>query len=299
MKKKIVSLCLVVALLAIAIVGGTFAYLQDTDSDVNVMTSGKADIVQNEQERVLETVEVKDAQGNVVGYDVKYAEPVDGKVSLQDFTDNKLLVPAVHYNADGSVSGDLYAFPDTSWGLVSYDGADGATHNLLSDSIMNEVDKIITVTNNGSVPVYVRTIVLFEAPDYENFEKYINHAWDASANIAGAENSGVYNFVKDADGNVATITIGGVSYVATVHYYEKELAAGATTAPSLKQIAMKPAATNDIVDLMLGTDLKYNILALSQAVQADGFNDDAVALNAAFGEVTADNVVTWWAEVNG
>lgn len=44
MKKKIVSLCLVVAMAAIAIVGGTLAYLTDKDQVTNTFTVGKVDI---------------------------------------------------------------------------------------------------------------------------------------------------------------------------------------------------------------------------------------------------------------
>jgi len=48
--KKILSVALVVVLLAGIAVSGTMAYLQDQDSDVNVMTLGKVDIEQIEQE---------------------------------------------------------------------------------------------------------------------------------------------------------------------------------------------------------------------------------------------------------
>lgn len=48
MKKKILAMCLVVALLATAIVGATLAYFTDTDSATNVMTLGDVDIIQNE-----------------------------------------------------------------------------------------------------------------------------------------------------------------------------------------------------------------------------------------------------------
>ena len=44
MKKKILSLCLVLALAAVAIVGGTLAYFTDTDNADNVFTTGKIDI---------------------------------------------------------------------------------------------------------------------------------------------------------------------------------------------------------------------------------------------------------------
>ena len=44
MKKKILSLTLVVCLLAIAVVGGTLAYFTDTDNETNTFTLGNVDI---------------------------------------------------------------------------------------------------------------------------------------------------------------------------------------------------------------------------------------------------------------
>ena len=51
MKKKIISLCLVVALGATAVIGGTLAYFTDTDSAKNVMTTGTVNILQNEKKQ--------------------------------------------------------------------------------------------------------------------------------------------------------------------------------------------------------------------------------------------------------
>ena len=64
---------------------------------------------------------------------------------------------------------------------------------------------------------------------------------------------------------------------------------------------MAPTANNEVMSLF-GSE--YTILALSQAVQAQGFEADAekgltaaeVALNAGFGEVTAENAVKWFTE---
>ena len=44
MKKKIVSMCLCVALLAVAVIGGTLAYFTDKDEATNTFTVGKVDI---------------------------------------------------------------------------------------------------------------------------------------------------------------------------------------------------------------------------------------------------------------
>ena len=70
-KKKILALCLIVCLLSVAVVGGTLAYFTDTDAAKNVMTTGKVDIIQIEQQR--------DANG-----------------ALVDFADNKPLMPMVN-----------------------------------------------------------------------------------------------------------------------------------------------------------------------------------------------------------
>ena len=48
MKKKIIAICLCVAMLAIAMVSGTLAYFTDTDQKENVFTVGNVSIVLNE-----------------------------------------------------------------------------------------------------------------------------------------------------------------------------------------------------------------------------------------------------------
>lgn len=48
MKKKILSLCLVLALAATAVVGGTLAYFTDTDDATNIFTTGDVEIELNE-----------------------------------------------------------------------------------------------------------------------------------------------------------------------------------------------------------------------------------------------------------
>ena len=76
MKKKILVLCLVVALAVTAVVGGTLAYFTDTDNETNTFTAGGVKIDLIEQER-------------------------DGNGGLKDFTQNKVLMPIV-----GSAQGE-------------------------------------------------------------------------------------------------------------------------------------------------------------------------------------------------
>lgn len=76
MKKKILALCLVVALAVTAVVGGTLAYFTDTDNETNTFTAGGVKIDLIEQER-------------------------DGNGGLQNFTQNQVLMPIV-----GSAQGE-------------------------------------------------------------------------------------------------------------------------------------------------------------------------------------------------
>lgn len=75
MKKKIIAICLCVALVAVGIVGATLAYFTDTDNATNTFTVGKVKIDLIEQQRAY------DEKGEVTG--------------LVDFVDGKALKPIV------------------------------------------------------------------------------------------------------------------------------------------------------------------------------------------------------------
>lgn len=106
---------------------GTLAYLTDADKDVNTMTLGKVEIVQNEQER-----------------------REDG--TLDEFTQDKPAFPAVY---------DKIEWDDDP---IEFNGEE---YNVFSDEMENVIDKFVTVTNTGKSDAYVRTIVVMEAPEYD------------------------------------------------------------------------------------------------------------------------------------
>ena len=101
MKKKILTLCLVVALAATAIVGGTLAYFTDTDKEVNTFTVGGVKINLIEQQRGENggLVDFKDgavlmpivgsAQGEKDAYGLPTAENyVDKIVTVKNLSSN-------------------------------------------------------------------------------------------------------------------------------------------------------------------------------------------------------------------
>ena len=162
--KKILTLVACLSLVASLAVGGSIAYLQSTDSAVNVMTLGNVKIDQIEQER--------NADGNLV-----------------DFTQGKPAYPAV--NASNQGGGE-------NWGKIEVNGKE-----YMMSNVINGIDKIVTVNNTGKSDAYVRTIVAIEAPEGDP-DNLIMVTWnqDVWENIGGND-SGIKianDFVTEIDG---------------------------------------------------------------------------------------------------
>ena len=238
-KKKIISLCLVVCLLATAI-GGTLAYFTDTEADKNVMTMGNVDIEQIEQERSPDGV-------------------------LQPYTQNHTLLPMGGYD----------------WEEVT---VNGDSISVLADGL----DKIVTVKNNGNSAAYVRTIVALEAGKSEDEAKSMWYK-----NLAVTDNSDGKQVIGE-DNNLF-VQIGDSWFAIVVYTYGDAIAAGTESVPSLTGVGLYPETTKEDVANLEGD---YEVLVVSQAVQASDMGDDAgAALDKAFGDVDATNVAKWFKDV--
>lgn len=191
------------------------------------------------------------------------------------------------------ISDGVKLIPAVYNGTLSYDGIAYTGTNIWADTVDNEVDKIITVTNNGSEAAYVRTILAFQdqkLSDGSYLTEKIHTLWNASAAVNSVD--GV-DWIMDGT-DYAMINKDGVNYTLCVFTYAKPVAAGATTEPSLVQLFLDPSADNDWSE---AAGANYNILTLSQAVQAAGFDSATEALNAGFGEVTKDNCWNWFKDL--
>ena len=238
-KKKIISLCLVVCLLATAI-GGTLAYFTDTEAVKNVMTMGNVDIEQIERER----------------------SPAGG---LQPYTQNQTLLPMGGYD----------------WEEVT---VNGDSISVLADGL----DKIVTVKNNGNSDAYVRTIVALEAGKSEDEAKSMWYN-----NLAVSDNADYIQVIRD-DKDLY-VQIGDTWFVIVVYTYGDAIAAGTESVPSLTGVGLYPETTKEDVANLEGD---YEVLVVSQAVQASDMGDDAgAALDKAFGDVDATNVAKWFKDV--
>ena len=238
-KKKIISLCLVVCLLATAI-GGTLAYFTDTEAVKNVMTMGNVDIEQIEQERSPDGV-------------------------LQPYTQNHTLLPMGGYD----------------WEEVE---VNGDSISVLADGL----DKIVTVKNNGNSAAYVRTIVALEAGKSKDEAKSMWYK-----NLAVSDNSDGTQVIGE-DNNLF-VQIGDTWFAIVVYTYGDAIAAGTESVPSLTGVGLYPETTKEDVANLEGD---YEVLVVSQAVQASDMGDDAgAALDKAFGDVDATNVAKWFKDV--
>ena len=153
MKKKILTIGIVVIIAISAITGASLAYLTDDDSARNVMTIGSVKIEQNEQER--------DANG-----------ALPQEKNSTNFVQNKTMVPAVFTETIDATN------------IITQDATTG--ERVFNPAIKNVVDKFVTITNKGNQSVFARTIIAFEGT-YEEHNKlvYVNGTYDYIKNADG------------------------------------------------------------------------------------------------------------------
>ena len=248
--------CVLTAAIA---VGGTLAYLTSDDSDVNVMTMGNVAIAQHELQRA-EGVEYNAGESGK-GNGVKEG-------ALVPFKQNQALLPAVPqpdainpYTAEAT---DLFY-----WGDYVYSGTAG--NGLFNDNkLKGVIDKFVFVENTGKNNAFFRTWIAVECPDTIEYDG--NTPKDLWIN---ATSSTKYSWNEDT-----YINIGGTRYLLLCATYTDALKPGQQAHPSLLQVVLTHNVTSEKAALFGDT---MEILVLSQAVQADEFENAQTALSTAFG----------------
>ena len=249
--KKIIAWLLVLAMVVAISIGATLAYLTDTDEDVNVMTLGNVKIDQLEYERIDDETANENAQ-------------------VQEFHDNKPLLPAVTDKDFTYIPGDTYV----GWDQI---GKDGYTSEIWDpEKINNELDKMVFIKNKGKSDAYVRTVFAFEAGKYANLDEF-----KSMMHLNLNETNFTWEWIENP------VTIGESTYFVATATYNNILAPGALTEISLSQIALDKTATNEDVEALGET---YQILVKSQAIQADGFENAAMALDEGFNPIDETNI---------
>ena len=273
--KKVLLASTAAVMTAALAIGGTMAYLTSQDSDVNVMTLGNVEIEQIEYERAV------DADGNFITVDTSSVNPNYGynqAYKLQKFTQAKPAYPAVYTN--GNLVWDEF---QQLWNQA---GAPGS-NELFDDSVKNVIDKFVFVKNTGKSDAYYRTIIAIEAPEGLS-DDAIHTSFNANSRFD-------YNSDKDeaqnaADSNKFYMTVDETRYLVYTATYTQKLAPGEVSRPSLLQLFLDPAVTNE--DCALFGDA-WDVKVISQAVQTNGFENSQIALDTAFGKVS-EKAVEWF-----
>ena len=254
--KKIIAWLLVVALTAAISVGATLAYLTDTDEDVNVMTLGKVKIDQLEYERVDD-------------------ESKDADATVQEFHDNKPLLPAVTDKDFTYTPGNTYV----DWDQI---GKEEYTSKIWDPAkINNEVDKMVFIKNKGDYDAFVRSVFAFEAGKYTTLDQF-----KSMVHLNLNETDYTWAWVETPV-EIPNAEGGTTKYFVATATYNKILAPGALTEISLSQIALDKTATNEDVEAFGDT---YQILVKSQGIQADGFDTAMLALDEGFGVINSARI---------
>lgn len=184
------------------------------------------------------------------------------EADIEQFEQDKPLLPYVDTNLNQAMRDDYeeVTFPS------------GQVYKLFIGD--NAIDKFVSVTNTGESDAYVRTIIALEAPT-----KKIDLSFNSK------------DWTMDKVASSYQIEVDGVKYDLFVCEYKNVLAPGETTPYSLMQFLIDGTATNE--DLAAYGNY-YDILVLSQAVQANGFDSASIGLDTAFGLVNKENAEKWF-----
>ena len=252
MKKKIVALCLCVALAVVAIGGATLAYFTDTDQEINTFAVGNVSIDLIEQQKgangledfvsnktLLPGTSDKNAVSKIVTVKNTGANDawvwVDLKIPAylvsNEYPTNESK-NALHWNSYGCFNVEYNS--GNYWGLATSDGIVGADHKVTSEDMVAVEDGL----------------------------------WYD------------YQYVGEE-------TIGNTEYVVIRTKMQNKLPAGKISLPCLAQVYMdwRVVTNEDGTQFILpagdpiSTNASWEIIVNAYAIQADGFNtvDEAIA----------------------
>lgn len=270
-KRKLLLVALSLCMVAILAMGGTLAYLTDTDAKTNVFTVGNVNIEQNE----------KDREGNDYVNNQKLFPIVDDKKDDAGFHMGKNYVDKIVTVTVEKGSEDCYVRTFLAIPAKLDDGplAFDASENILHWNGMSANDSFKAANMNMDNDWYW-------TPSWTN-------DWPVAGTFNGQQTKNWNGYYTEIDG------VGYNVYVAT---HKGILSAQQTTAPTLLGVYLDQKVNSFIDDagntvfyyvdeagekIIIDFDLskKFNILVKTEAVQAQGFEDAIYALDSAFGYV--------------
>lgn len=272
MKKKILSLVLVVALAATAVIGGTLAYFTDTKDATNTITIGDVSI---------ELYESQYHRGAPTGY-------LSMTGQNNPTTDDDIIADNKTYHDDYLANAKLMPFDLKS------------EHRVQSMFEECTVAKNAYVKNTGTTnDCYVRVRYMVPAAIAEYLDIfYVDTQFiTADSDVAEADartldnsdktepmitamKSNGANFVKQG----AVLDDAGEYYVAEFIYAERLTPGEMTLYSPISKITMVPSVTNEIAEKIVDDKGQFTIKVEADAIQADGFLNAAEAFDAFDGQ---------------
>lgn len=252
MKKKLVAISLVVAMLAVAVIGGSLAYFTDTDSATNTFTVGNVKIELLESSLHRENAGVK-----------------NGETSTSELWSNVAMEGQPN---DKYTAGTGAAYSDDQ---IKADAAKYKCENVKLNPGQS-YHKMPYVVNTGANDAYIRIRVMFPA-DLDT--AILNSSMFTSSAINRGEFS---DMVYD---NSGTVERGGIKYNVYTFTRIAPLAPGEMTYWNVwGTIHMDSDVTNEEIAALFGegkayADGTFPVLVEADAIQADGFDsaDEAFA----------------------
>ena len=261
-KKKITTIVLLLAFLAIAVTGGTLAYFTDTDKATNVVVVGNVDV---------ELYESKYHRGaNSSSYLFMTGQPE----SLDDAT---IVADSQTYHTEYLVNARLMPF------------------DLKSSHRVQSMFEECTVAKNAYVQNTSRTNDCFVRVSYivpESIASYLDIFYTdtqfiASTDAIATADARTLNNTDKDEPMITTMNSNGANFVAqgaeysyvdgkgyyTAEFlYAERLTPGEFTQYSpISKVTMIPSVTEETISALNLTDRQFDVQVKVEAIQADGF----------------------------
>lgn len=267
MKKKIVSLCLVVALAATAVIGGTLAYFTDTQEATNTITTGDVSIA------LYESQWHRGATNGSYLHMSNQPDTVQDEDIIKD--NNETYYP---YLEDAK--------------LMPFDLK--TEHRFQSMFEECTVAKNAYVKNTGNTNdcfVRVRYMVPAAIAEYLDIFYVDTQFITVDDEVAKADARTLNNddktepMITDMKSSGANFVAQGAVeegdyYVAEFIYAERLTPGEMTLYSPISKITMVPGVTNEIAETIVDANSQFTIKVEADAIQADGFLNAVEAFNA-------------------
>ena len=270
MKKKLIAISLVVAMLAVAIVGGSLAYFTDTKSATNTFTVGnvKIELLESQYHRV------NAGKGNAIGQ----KEPSMGgylwaaDVDMQGTTEN-----TPNYVTSGEVwDGQYFSDAQIEADAKGYKNGYFAEHsqNMVPGA---NVRKNPYVKNTGASDAYIRIRTLIPVSLFDVIDSGPSY-WTTTAINEGQVTSNAVNTYNTSGATaVKQVERNGIMYYEYDFTFEKAVKPGELTFWNVwGNIAInKDATAEDLANVE-----SFDVIFEADAIQADGFGSATEAFAA-------------------